>query len=509
MSEPRSDSRARWPDWSIALLALASSITSIANGFAVDDRAVIEQNANVHAIANWWRLFAEGYWPTSAQAGLYRPITTLAFTIQWALGGGSPFLFHLVSIVLYVACAWLVYRLAQRLAGPTAGWIAAAVFAVHPVHVEAVGNVVGQAELISTLAVVAAALLYTKHLQRSLETPTPFSVRAIIEIVALYLVGSLAKENAIILPALLALIHIHVRRTADVPRAARKNNSWRADLAAVRPTYLVMIAVALAILWIRGAVLVDSVPAPNTALEGLDFTQRLATFCIIVVEWLRLFIWPVRLIPVYSPPYIQVAHGFDASAVPGFLIVLISIIVTIVASRRRSTHAIALGFEWLAISLFPVSNILFATGIIVAERTLFLPSIGFALIVGTAVALVLERADGKTWRAPLQFCGLGLLAVGLVRSAVHQRVWSDDGHVITAAIIAAPDSYVLDAMYADYALRGGKPAIAEQWLKQAIKLYPRDPSPHISLGQLYVQAGRFNDALLAFSVAMGLDRENS
>ena len=62
----------------IALIALASSITSIANGFAVDDRSVIEMNNRVHSVAGWWRLFGESYWPTSAQAGLYRPVTMLA-----------------------------------------------------------------------------------------------------------------------------------------------------------------------------------------------------------------------------------------------------------------------------------------------------------------------------------------------------------------------------------------------------------------------------------------------
>jgi tetratricopeptide (TPR) repeat protein len=273
--------------------------------------------------------------------------------------------------------------------------------------------------------------------------------------------------------------------------------------------YLLMIAVALAIFWIRGVVLIDTTPAPHTALAGLDFVQRLATFCTIVVEWTRLFVWPVRLIPVYSPPYIDAARSFDASAVPGFLIILISITLAALASRRRSSHAITLGFEWLAVSLLPVSNILFATGIIVAERTLFLPSVGFAIIAGIAAHLALERARGRRWIQLLQISGAALLAAALVRGAVHERVWSDDGHLVTAAIVAAPDSYMLDAMYADYALRSGKPDVAEQWLKRAIELYPRDPSPHISLGQLYVQAGRFDDALLAFSIAMGLDRENS
>lgn len=260
-------------DASIAAFALASSITSIANGFAVDDRSIIEQNDRVHSLANVVRLFVEGYWPTRAQAGLYRPITTLAFTLQWVLGGGSPALFHVVSILLYVASAWLVYRLAQRLTTPLGAWIAAAVFAVHPVHVEAVGNIVGQSELISTIAVLAASLLYVRELQRSFAGAAAFSARAVLQILILYTVGALSKENAILLPALLVLLHIHVRRMHEPADANSRPRVWSAEFTGVRLTYLAMTAIALAIVWVRDAVLVDTTPGAEHRARGTQFQR--------------------------------------------------------------------------------------------------------------------------------------------------------------------------------------------------------------------------------------------
>jgi tetratricopeptide (TPR) repeat protein len=495
---------------SIALLALAASITSIANGFAVDDRAVIELNTHVHSLSTWWRLFGEGYWPTSAQAGLYRPLTMLGFTIQWTLGGGSPAVFHVVSILLYVATALLVYRLARRLAGAIASWIAAALFAVHPVHVEAVGNVVGQSELIAAITVLAAALLYTRSLQEAPTSPAQIPPRRLGAIAALYAVGVFTKESAIVLPALLALIHLHLWRQqrADDTLASTRS-SLRTELAAMRLTYLVLALVAVVAVGARTVALGDSAVAPNTALDGLTAYGRIATMLSVVPEWLRLFCWPVRLIPVYAPPYIHVAHALDAAAVPGILILCGCIALTVFAARARETHAITLGLEWMAIALLPVSNIVFATGILLAERTLFLPSIGFALVAGVAAEWIADRARSAAWLPVLQLAGGALLAAGLVRSAVHQRVWSDDGHLITSAITAAPDSYMLDAMYGEYAQRNGRAGAAEEWFKRAISLYPQDPSPHISLGELYVQGAHFDAALLSFTVAMRLDPENA
>ncbi|HEY4137655.1 MAG TPA: tetratricopeptide repeat protein, partial [Casimicrobiaceae bacterium] len=247
----------------------------------------------------------------------------------------------------------------------------------------------------------------------------------------------------------------------------------------------------------------------NTALDGLTLYERLATMLAIVPEWLRLFAWPVRLIPVYAPPYVHIAHGIDGHALLGIGILGAVVLIAIVAARDAKSHGIAFGIEWMVVALLPVSNIVFASGILLAERTLFLPSVGFAIAVGTAAALLAERARGAEWLPAVQSLAGVLLVAGLVRSAVHQRVWSDDGHLITSAITAAPDSYVLDAMYGEYALRNGRVGAAEQWFKRAISLYPRDPTPHISLGELYVQGAHFDEALLSFTVAARLDPDNA
>src|SRR5437763_10408667 len=141
------DRRRRLAAPCIALLALASSIAGIANQFTYDDRYIVQLNPQVRSLAGWWRVFESSYWPKDWGGDGYRPLTILLFKLEWILGGGRPAVFHAVNIVLYVAVSVLVLHLAARVVPFWAAVLAASLFAVHPVYVEAVANVVGQAEL--------------------------------------------------------------------------------------------------------------------------------------------------------------------------------------------------------------------------------------------------------------------------------------------------------------------------------------------------------------------------
>ncbi len=190
-----------WLALSIAALALLASGVGIHNGFAYDDRWIIAENANAHSLNRPWELFGTTYWPTTRGASLYRPLTIPLYAAQWVFGGGAPFLYHLVNISLYVVDSVLVLLLGLQCLPRSGAWVAAALFAVHPVHVEAVANVVGQAELWIGLVLLGTVLIYVRERQGGVPLPR----WAAAAILALYAVGLLIKENAIVLPALLVI----------------------------------------------------------------------------------------------------------------------------------------------------------------------------------------------------------------------------------------------------------------------------------------------------------------
>ena len=147
-SDDRLDVVRRNAVWLVAMLAVAASISGITNGFAFDDVHIIVDNERVHSLSEAWRFFGQKYWPPENGDSLYRPLTVLAFAIQWALGGGSPLPFHIANIALYAVASVALYRMLRLILASDVALLASALFAVHPVHTEPVANVVGQPELI-------------------------------------------------------------------------------------------------------------------------------------------------------------------------------------------------------------------------------------------------------------------------------------------------------------------------------------------------------------------------
>ena len=144
----------------VAALAVAASANSIDNGFTYDDVYLIARPPRLHTLAGWWRDFAHTYWPEDAGGDGYRPLTIIAYRLEWAIGAGNPMPFHAVNIALHVAGSVAVFWLGCAVLPLAAAFIAGAIYAVHPVHVEAIANVVGQSEMWVAFLLALAAAVY-------------------------------------------------------------------------------------------------------------------------------------------------------------------------------------------------------------------------------------------------------------------------------------------------------------------------------------------------------------
>ena len=144
----------------IVLLALAATSTSLGHDFTFDDVYVVRNNVRVHELGGLLKLFGQTYWPPQLGGDGYRPLVMTIFTLQWVAGGGAPWMFHLGNVVLAVATAAAVYWCALAILPLAGAWVAGALFAVHPVHVEVTGNIVGQSELLVALCESARALSF-------------------------------------------------------------------------------------------------------------------------------------------------------------------------------------------------------------------------------------------------------------------------------------------------------------------------------------------------------------
>ncbi|MDX2192618.1 MAG: tetratricopeptide repeat protein [Gemmatimonadales bacterium] len=482
----------------LAALVLAASATSLANGFAYDDSAAIVANARVHELRSPLAYLGESYWPPESSGSLYRPVTIVGFAVQWALGGGSALPFHVTSVLLKLAATLVAWRLLRRALGAGGGpwdaaWWGAAFFAVQPVHTEAVGNAVGQAELHALLGTTTAAWLYLRA--RVGGAPGPGVPLALV---GCALWAALGKEQGILAPAFLALLEVTV---------VRDPTPWRARLRALMPTYAALALAMLGVVAARTAVLGGDLAGPvHWALRGLSWPERLWTMLAFVPTWLRLLFAPWHLRAEYNPPSFPPAHAFGMAQAAG-LAALVGVKLA-AWQLRRVAPAVTAGVGWIALALLPVSNVLVPTGILLADRTLLLPSVGGALVVAGALAAGwTSLARRPSLARALAGAGVALLAAFTWRSADRMRAWHDSGTLFRQMVADDPRSYKAHFHLGESLFATGQPAAAAEAMGRAYRLWDGDGRMLEDYGQVLQHEGRCAEALVPLRRALVLEAD--
>lgn len=482
-----------WAPLAVVLVAVIGSATSLGNGFAMDDIPIVQANAAVHDAAHWWRRFSESYWPPDRGGGLYRPLTMLAYTGLWVVQGGAPAPFHWANMLLYVALCLAVLRLMRAVLGEPGAVAATLLYAAHPVHVEAVANVVGLSELLAGIPMVLAAAFYIERRRLGSLTGRDLGLLTL-----LYALGCLAKEHAAMLPLLLGGAELLLFRGTPLRARVRPLLPLVGALVAVAVGYLALRASALA--GMKGEY-------PHIVWATNSRTTRHLTMIAVTLEWFRLLFFPIRLAAEYSPPYIPVIRGWSWLLVPGVLLVYTVKSVAVFGSKRWPVPAFACA--WLVVTLFPVSNTLVVAGLILAERTLLVPSVAAMMIVGWAVEAVRvpatdgagrPRADGRLLAATVSV----LVLAGAWRSAGRAAVWHDNETLFEQTVRDVPDAYRahyhLGAWYLDHR----RLPDAEHELRAAIALYEFDFEPRAYLAEAYRKRDLCMPALPLYREALAL-----
>ena len=464
-----------------AALACAIFLNALPNDFTFDDLPIVSGNPLV-TDGGLWPALSSHYWAGTAPAGnLYRPLTTASFWLNHRLAGSGPDGFHLINILLHGAVTALLYLLARRLADPPAAAAAAILFAVHPVHTEAVASIVGRADLLAALFVLAAWLLRRRPILSAL----------------LFLAGLLSKESAIVLPALLLVEDAILRRRG--PERARPA-AYAPHLAAIAVFLLLRAAVI-------GSPLVGRPMTPGS-FAGVSASDRLLTAIAVIGSDLRLLIWPATLSADYGFNQIPIV---TSPAAPGFLAGVAGLLVCAVlalATRRRAP-AIALGILVFFAALAPVANVFFPIGVILAERLLYLPSAGLCLAAGAAIGLLLD-ALGAPRRPASRLAAACLVAAApgallAARAWTRTADWRDQRTLFEATVRASPDSALAHVNLGSVYQSLGRLQEAEAEYRRGIAIGPERKGAHHNLGTVLEATGRIEEAIAVYRDALRID----
>ncbi len=476
-----------------AVVAILIYIGALSNGFAYDDLAVIANNDWVRHGVVLTRAFALPYWPSGT---LYRPLTTLSYGVDWALSGSRPLLFHAVNIAWYALDAALVAWLALRWWPPLAAALAGILFAVHPVHVEAVANVVGRAELLAATALLTLALVAS--------TPRPLSIPRLVVIGLLSAAALCSKETGVVAP-LIVWATARLRRDLSA-----------ADVRRMTGAAVLGIAVPLAQrILVLGTVTGDS---PHPAFMAGSHAQSMALALATIPRAVSLLFFPHLPRIDYSPSSTALAH-------PDLLLVWCGAALVILACAILAVHARwPSPWTWAAVftigTFAPVSNLVVHTGVVLADRTLYSPSIGTSLLLAGAFTFVARLSERirvpdrgrmvvrRGGFAALAAVAATLAVIGAADTLRTVGVWRDNQSVFTAMRDRSPASYrgyyMLGAEERMRSAATHQPAIeAHRDYTTAISLFDGDPTLLYEAAANALQLRDTSDALtwLAQSIA--------
>jgi tetratricopeptide (TPR) repeat protein len=412
----------------VCLLVLVVYANSFDAGFTLDNAQLILKDARVHAVsvANVARIWQHSYYWPSGEAGIYRPFTTLTYLLNYAvLGNGeSPAGYHWINLLLHLCNVLLVFRIAALSVGGL--WLPAFIatlWGVHPLLTEAVTNIGGRADLLAALAVLSGLLLYVK----SAEAVGWRRWAWLAGLAAATAVGVFSKESAVAIVGVLIVFEV----------SRRAPGRGRALLLGCLATLLPIGAM----LYQRTIVLHRSLPAEfpflDNPIAGAGFWEGRLTAIKVIAHYLWLVIWPAKLSADYSWAAIPLARGSSADWAAWIAFVVFCAAIAFLCGRSRA----AIFFAGLAaVTFLPVANLLFPTGTIMAERLLYLPSIG---LIGCAVIALHSISHRKHLSrfAPLVVGVAVALCAG--RTWSRNADWKDDLSIATASLEAAPESYKL------------------------------------------------------------------
>ena len=466
----------RVPDWCLAgVLAgaiLFAYLPALQGSFLWDDQAHVTRPdlRSLHGL--------ERIWFDVGATQQYYPLLHSAFWFEHKLWGDASVGYHLVTVLFHILAACLVLVILRRLKVPGA-FLAAAIFALHPVNVESVAWIAEQKNTLSAVFYLGAMLAYLRFDQERQGT-------TYVVALGLFVLGLMTKPVVATLPAALLVIFWWQRGALG----------WRRDVWPLSPWFVLGGAAGLFMAWVERKV----IGAQGAAYE-LNLLERLLLAARVIWFYLGKLLWPADLMFVYPRWEVNPTIWWQYLFVLGA--VALGLLLWFIRHRWRGPLA---GFLFFVGTLFPAmgfANVYFFRYSFVADHFQYLASLGVIVVASSGIALLLEVVPRRaSWAGP----ALCIALVGTLAALTWQqsRMYGDPLILYRATLERNPSCWMCHNNLGILLRAAGRRWEAIPHYEAALRLRPDDAVAHNNLGNVLAQEQAFPLAMAHFEEALRL-----
>lgn len=462
----------------------------------LDDNSYVSENP--HVMAGLSGPSVAWAWTTTTQTH-WAPMTFMSFMLDAQLGGGQPRLFHLTNVALHLLNTLLLFAVFARMTGCSGrSALVAALFAIHPLHVESVAWITERKDVLSGFFWFLALGAYALYAEK----PSPLRYAAVA---LAYVLGLLSKSMVITLPVVLLVLDVWpLKRFASAGRAPEAAAPKKRRAAPPGPPpwrRLVLEKVPLALLalpisWIawRG----QTSSGTLGSFEQFPIRLRAANALVSSATYLFQTIWPAGL----AVPYPYWPESLTALKVAAAALLFIAVSAAALLTARTRPWLLA-GWLWYVVTLLPVSGLVQAGAQARADRYTYLPLVGiFVMVVwsaGEALAPLFTRRPRA--RIAAAVAALAVLAALAAAARVQATYWRSTETLFTRALAMTDRNAIAENGLGLLLLERGRADVALEHFLRAVTYWPSYAEAHINAAAVLVKQGRYQEAADHYALA--------
>ncbi|KAL4232814.1 Protein O-mannosyl-transferase tmtc3 [Mactra antiquata] len=484
-------------------------------GFVFDDVSAIVDNKDLRPRTPVMNLFLNDFWgtPMSMEKShkSYRPLCVLTFRFNYWLNELQPMTYHLLNVILHAVVCIMFMMMCNMFIQELPSFVASLLFAVHPIHTEAVTGVVGRAEALSSIFFLAALMVYAKCTGFHKQT----AWRPLLVSVVLVTIAMLCKEQGITVIGVCVVYELFIAQRAlfkdllaillGLLQGKSKIPNWLKG-SIVRSIVLVGSTVFLLVARIKvmGAQLPVFTKFDNPAsVSSTPARQLTFNYLLPVNFWLLLFPsdlccdWTMGTIPV-------IKSIID----PRNLITLIfylcfaRIVYTAIIKQGKLNRAVIICLALMVLPFIPASNLFFPVGFVVAERILYTPSMGFCMLIAVGFDHFLQNK--RNLKPILWFVMSGLVLSHAVKTYTRNIDWTSEYTLFRSALKVNQRNAKLWNNVGHALEKEYKYMEALEYFKKAVSVQPDDIGAHMNVGRTYKTLEMWDEAEEAYLKAKDL-----